>query len=99
MTYDDAHESFETEGNALLAAVEREVARVNVDMDFAASHFALALRKGERVSDNVGLSEILLGLDVTHLLHVLQRLPSAAGTEAFLDAMTASQSDFDAPPA
>ncbi|MEP6495975.1 MAG: hypothetical protein ABJF01_25065 [bacterium] len=38
-------------------------------------------------------------LDAASLLHVLQKLPSGAGTEVFLDAMVGSHSDPDASPA
>lgn len=82
----------------LAAETVREAERVGVDWDSAAERMrALAAETWEASEDGTG-GELTLDLDLSLLLRTLQGLPDNAGTERFLDAYEAAQSD-DASPA
>lgn len=90
MTHDDSKEGLEAKMDGLLSIIESEAARVNVEWDVAASQLRALALPGGRACDSDDATEMLLGLDATKLLGVLQQLPSGAGTSAFVDAMSAS---------
>ncbi len=70
---------------ALLACFWNEVARVGVDLDeFAAGLRALGSSHGSGATDATDATSRSIGMDVTHLINHLQRLPDGAGTPALL---------------
>ena len=87
----------EAELEQLAAETIREAERVGVDWDAAAERMrALASEQWEELEE-AGSSEVTLDLDLSLLLRTLRSLPSNAGTERFLAAYEAVQSDPDPP--
>jgi hypothetical protein len=87
----------EAELEQLAAETVREARRVGVDWDAAAERMrALASEQWDASKNGTG-GELTLDLDLSLLLQTLQRLPNDAGTERFLAAYEAAQSDSDSP--
>ena len=85
----------EAELEQLAAETIREAERVGVDWDAAAERMrTLASETWDAIEDGSS-GELTLDLDLSLLLRTLQRLPNDAGTERFLAAYEAAQSDHD----
>jgi hypothetical protein len=74
----------------LVEEVDRESDRVGVDWDVAAERLRTLAQRGAPPSE---ADEITLGLDVFSLARTLRRLPSDAGTDAFLEAFEADEAE------
>ena len=81
---------------ALHAAVEREVARVDVDFEAAASAILGDTLGADTAPDEDGWQTVF-GFDAAGLLVVLQPLADRAGTAAFVAAFRAHDPPLDAP--
>ena len=87
----------EAELEQLAAETVREAERVEVDWDAAAARMRALASDHWEASEDGASGELTLELDLSLLLRTLQRLPSGAGTERFLAAYEAAQSDDDSP--
>ena len=87
----------EAELEQLAAETVREAERVEVDWDAAAERMRALASNHWEASEDGASGELTLELDLSLLLRTLQRLPDGAGTERFLAAYEAAQSDHDSP--